>query len=81
MNGALIRNLSKAFDCLHHGLLITKLDAYDFDVKSVKLIQQYFSIRKQRIKVCNAYGWNETFDGIPQGSIFDPLNFNIFLRD
>ena len=76
-----MRNLSKAFDCLHHGLLITKLDARDFDIKSVKLIQQYFSIRKQRIEVCNAYGWNETFDGIPQGSIFDPLNFNIFLRD
>ena len=35
---ALMIDLSKAFDYLHHGLLIAKLDAYDFDIKSVKLI-------------------------------------------
>ena len=34
---------SKAFYCLHHELLIAKLDAYGFDIKSVKLIQQYLS--------------------------------------
>ena len=28
-------DLSKAFDCLHYELLIAKLDAYNFDIKSV----------------------------------------------
>ena len=37
--GALMKDFSKAFDFLHHGLLIAKLEAYGFDVKSVKLIQ------------------------------------------
>ena len=37
---ALITKLSTVFDCLHHELLIAKLDAYGFDIKSVKLIQQ-----------------------------------------
>ena len=53
--GTLMTDLSKAFDCLHHELLIAKLNAYGFDIKSMKLIQQYLSNRKQRVKVGNAY--------------------------
>ena len=79
---ALMTDLSKAFDCLHHELLIAKLDAYGFDIKSVKLIQQHLSNRKQRVKVGNAYSsWKEFFYGIPQGSILCPLIFNIFFCD
>ena len=51
--GALLTDLPKAFDCLHHGL-IAKVDACGFDIKSVKLIQQYLSNTKQRVKVGNA---------------------------
>ena len=53
--GTLMTDLSKAFDCLHHELLIAKLDAYGFDIKSVELIQQYLSNRKQRVKEGNSY--------------------------
>ena len=61
--GALMTDLSKTFDCLHHELLIAKLDAYGFDIKSVKLIQQHLSNRKQRVKVSNAYSsWK-----VPEG--------------
>ena len=80
--GALMTDPSKACDCLHHELLIAKLDAYGFDIKSVKLIQQYLSNRKQRVKVGNAYSsWKEIFHGISKGSILGPLIFNIFLCD
>ena len=34
--GALMTVLSKAFDCLHHELLTANLEAYGFDIKSVK---------------------------------------------
>ena len=44
--GALMTDLPIAFDCLHQELLIAKLDAYGFDMKSVKLIQQYLLNRK-----------------------------------
>ena len=59
---------SKAFDCLQYGLLLKKLDAYGLDdIKSVKLIQQYLSNRKQKVKVGNAYSsWNEIFYSIPE---------------
>ena len=52
---ALMTDLSKVFDCLHHELLIAKLDSYGFDIKSVKLIRKYLSKRKQRVKPGNAY--------------------------
>ena len=67
---ALMTDICKTFDCLHHGLLIAKLKANGSDIKSVKLIQQYLSNRKQGVKAGNTYSsWNEIFYGIPQGSI------------
>ena len=80
--GALMTGLSKAFDCLHHELLIAKLDAYGFIIKSVKLIQIYLSNRKQMVRVSNAYSsWREIFYRIPQRSILGLLVFNIFVCD
>ena len=57
--GALMTDLYKAFDCLHHELSIANFNANGFDVEFVKLIQHYLSNRKQKIKVGNAYSsWN-----------------------
>ena len=49
--GALLTDLSKAFDCLLHDLLIAKLHAYGFSRKSLKLIYDYLSERLQRTKI------------------------------
>ena len=48
--GALMTDLSKAFDYLHNGLLIAKLDAYGYDIKLVKLIQNTFQTEKKGLK-------------------------------
>ena len=49
--GALLMDLSKAFDCLSHDLLIAKLSAYGFNMAALRLIQNYLSNRNQTTKI------------------------------
>ena len=80
--GALLTDLSKAFDCLSHELLIAKLGAYGFDYFSLKLVYNYLNYRHQRVRIISKYSSSsEIICGVPQGSILGPLLFNIYLCD
>ena len=79
---ALLTDLSKAFDCIRHDLIIAKLEVYGFHIDALKLIHYYFSNRKQRVKANDAYSsWKDIFYGVPQVPILGPLLFSIYLCD
>ena len=80
--GALLTDLSKAFDCLSHDLLIAKLHSYGISLASLKLLTDYLTNRKQRAKVENFYcSWEGIKHGVPQGSVLGSLLFNILVCD
>ena len=49
--GAVLTDLSKAFDCIDHNLLIAKLNVYGFEKQWINFIYSYLAKRKQRTKV------------------------------
>ena len=53
--GAVLMDLSKAFDTLNHDLLIAKLQAYGFDYNALKLIKSYLSNRWQTTKINTSF--------------------------
>ena len=79
---ALLNDLSKAFDCLPHYLLIAKLDAYGFKKDPLCLVFNYLNNTKQRVKINSSFNsFQNIISGDLQGSLLGPLLFNIFLTD
>ena len=80
--GLLLTDLSKSFDCIYHELLIAKLYAYGFDIKSLELIHNYLHGQMQRVKINSSFShWSNVKSGIPQQSIKGRLLLNIYKCD
>ena len=80
--GAVLADLSEAFDCIPHELVIGKLSAYVLNSDSLCYIYSYLKHGKQCVQINNKQSEFETIiSGVPQGSIFGPILYNIFFGD
>ena len=76
---AILMNLSKAFDCLPHGLLIAKLKAYGLSEGGVKLLDSYLSDRSQQIRLGpHTSSWEKLLRGFPKALSWDH-SYSMFL--
>ena len=80
--GGVLLDLTKAFDCVPHELLIAKLEAYGINENMLAYLHSYLSNRKQCVGINNVTSDFETIiSGVPQSSIVGPILFNCFFKE
>jgi len=76
-------DFSKAFDKVHHELLLVKLKSLGFSALTVHWFQSYLDSRQQRVVIEQfiVSEWSNVVTGVPQGSILGPLLYLLYVND
>jgi hypothetical protein len=79
--GGIFCDLKRAFDCVNHDTLLSKLEFHGVIGKSSTLIKSYLSDRYQRVVINNGHlysDWAKIKNAVPPGSILGPLLFLLY---
>lgn len=74
-------DLSKAFDCINHEILLSKLTKLQFPAFFIKLLKSYLENRYQAVKIDDILSDPLLIIcGTPQGGVLSGLFFNIYVN-
>ena len=86
--GGIVCALEKAFDCINHIILLSKLKFHGITGKGNALFKSYLKDRYQRVIIYNTdlnhnilCRWGKIKHSVPQGSILGPLLFHLYTND